>query len=281
MKHAQSDRMLAGLALAGLLLLGTASLSPARALPQCPAASPERISKPTFIVDQLWQRYRSLTPEHRCCARPCEPLVRYAAKVEENAFALNDVARNPRISEAEHDRAHDGANAMLSLRTKLAADFIQCLNETRVRGTGAAAVCGTTTLGLKAAWARWCDAYTERFRRFRNLLVATVGDNVGTWQVQSNWFRIVREGGVDGSSATIVGAPGTKLPPGKSTRPFLDLIYATALPAFPSDASLQNRMYMRFTARAIRLPGPAGTKAIDVSTLLDGPCPGSRQRPAS
>ena len=101
MMRAQSDRILSSLALAGLLLFGAAALSPARALPQCAAASPERISKPSFIVDQLWQRYRGLTPEHRCCAKPCEPLVRYAAKVEENAFALNDVARNPKVSKAE------------------------------------------------------------------------------------------------------------------------------------------------------------------------------------
>ena len=39
-------------------------------------------------------------------------------------------------------------------------------------------------------------------------------------------------------------------------------------------------MYMRYTSTVVRLPGPKGTKALDVSPLFDGPCPGSRERPA-
>lgn len=280
MKHAGLDQIIGALALTGLALLGAAAPSPAQALPQCPPASPAQISKPTFLVDQAWQRYRGLMPEHRCCAKSCEPIVRFAAKVEANALALNDIARDPKVQGAAHDRALAGFNAMSRERRLLTTDFLQCLIETRPRLVGGVQTCGVTSLDLRAAWARWCDAYAERYRKFRNLLITTVGDQVGTWQVQSNWFRITSNGGVDEGSALIVGPPGTKLPAGRSTRPFLDFINASAVGRFPPEASLQNRMYMRYTATVVRLPGPKGTKALDVSPLFDGPCPGSRERPA-
>lgn len=282
MNHAQSDRTASCIALSGLFLLGAAVLSPARALPQCGPATPTQISEPSLIVDQAWQRYRlKITPEHRCCAKPCEPIVRFAAKVETNALALNDIARDPKVQGAAHDRALAGFNAMSRERRLLTTDFLQCLIETTPKLVGGVQKCGITTLDLRAEWARWCDAYAERYRKFRQLLISTVGDNVGTWQVQSNWFRITSGGGVDEGSALITGAPGTKLPPGKSTKPFLDFINASAVGRFPPEASLQNRMYMRYTATVVRLPGPKGTKALDVSPLFDGPCPGSRDRPAN
>ena len=165
-------------------------------------------------------------------------------------------------------------------RRLLTTDFLQCLIETEPKLVGGVPKCGTTSLDLRADWAKWCDAYAERYRKFRNLLIATVGDNVGTWQVQSNWFRINSDGVVDGSSAQIVGGAATRLPPGRSTRPFLDFIYDSVVRRFPPEASLQNRMYMRYTATVVRLAGPRGTKALDVSPLIDGACPGSRDRPA-
>lgn len=281
MKYAGIDRIIRLLTLAAPFLLGVAALSPAYALPKCASATPEHISEEGYMVDMAWQRYRlRITPEHRCCAKPCEPIERFAAKVETNAFALNDIARNPKVQGAAHDRAVAGFNAMSRERRLLTTDFLQCLIETEPKLVGGVPKCGTTSLDLRADWAKWCDAYAERYRKFRNLLIATVGDNVGTWQVQSNWFRINSDGVVDGSSAQIVGGAATRLPPGRSTRPFLDFIYDSVVRRFPPEASLQNRMYMRYTATVVRLAGPRGTKALDVSPLIDGACPGSRDRPA-
>ena len=147
------DQITGALALTGLALLGAAALAPAQVLPQCPPASPARISKPTFVVDQAWQRYRGLTPEHRCCARPCEPIVRFAAKVETNALALSDLARDPKVQGAAHDRAVAGFNAMSRERRLLTTDFLQCLIETTPKLVGGVQKCGVTSLDLRADWA--------------------------------------------------------------------------------------------------------------------------------
>jgi hypothetical protein len=263
--------------LALLALLGSGE---ARALPQCAPATPAELSKPGFYVDNAWQKYRTSPPEHRCCARVCEPIIRFAARIEKNALALNDIARNPAVPKAERDRALANANALFAKRSSLGFQFLTCLVETRPRGTGAAARCGETTIADQVLeWYAWCDAFSERQRRFRELLVSTVGNSVGTWQVQSNWFRISRTGYVDDDSVAIGTAPATKLPPGRSTATFKSVITKDAnhFPAFPEGTA--NRMYMRYTASAVRLPGPAGTRALDTSVLIDGVCPGPRDRP--
>ena len=83
MKYAGIDRIIRLLTLAAPFLLGVAALSPAYALPKCASATPEHISEEGYMVDMAWQRYRlRITPEHRCCAKPCEPIERFAAKVE-------------------------------------------------------------------------------------------------------------------------------------------------------------------------------------------------------
>ena len=260
-------------------LVGGFVVPKAGALPQCAPATPAQISKPSFYVDNAWQKYRTSTPEHRCCARTCEPIIRFAAKIENNAMTLNDIARNPKVPEAERKRALANANALFSKRSSLGFQFLTCLVETRPKGTGTAARCGQTTIAnVVLEWYAWCDAFSEQQRRFRELLVSTVGDHVGSWQVQSNWFRIKPGGVVDEGSAQINGAPATKLPLGKSTTPFLNLTNRSRFPAFPELSA--TRMYMRYTASAVRLPGPAGTRALDTSTLIDGVCPGPSNRPA-
>ncbi|MFO1068539.1 MAG: hypothetical protein U1E14_08455 [Geminicoccaceae bacterium] len=252
------------------------------ALPKCAPASPETISEEGFSVDFAWQDYRKnppTTPEHRCCARVCEPIIRYAASIENNAMALNAVARNPKVPKAERDRALANANTLFERRRKLVFDFRICLAETRPKGTGAAARCGMTSFDqiVLDSYA-WCDEFAKRQQRFRDLLVSTVGNNVGSWRAQSNWFRIRQVGTVDEDSVSMRGEPSTHLPAGKGSAPFKAIITnGTSFLPFPD---LMSRMYMRFTASAVRLAGPAGTKALDTSVLIDGVCPGPRDRPA-
>lgn len=270
-----------GLALGGLLLVA-ATATGAHALPQCAPATPAQISTPKQYVDNAWQKYRGPTPEHRCCAKPCEPIIRFAARIETNALMLNAVARNPKVQEPEHSRALANANALFSKRSSLAFEFLRCYAETAPRGTGPAARCGETSVPYRTlSWYAWCDAFAARMEKFRNLLVATVGDNVGSWRVQTNLFRIGRLGFIDEDSARIEGNPLTRLPAGKSTIPFLNLTLSDAnhLPALPVSQAVLPRMYMRYTASAVRLPGPAGTKALDTSPLIDGVCPGLPDRP--
>ncbi len=112
------------------LIAMVATASPALALPQCQPASPEHIARAGFYVDNAWQKYRTnppTTPEHRCCARVCEPIIRFAASIEKNAMALNDIARNPKVPQAERDRALANANALFSKRSSLAFQFLTCL----------------------------------------------------------------------------------------------------------------------------------------------------------
>ena len=267
------------LALAAVALI--ASVQPARALPQCQPASPEHIAKAGFYVDNAWQRYRTSTPEHRCCARVCEPIIRFAASIEKNAMALNDIARNPKVPQTERSRALANANALFSKRSDLGFQFLTCLVETTPKGTGSARRCGQTTIAqLVLDSYAWCNEFAKRQQRFRDLLISTVGNNVGSWRAQSNWFRIRQGGGVDDDSVSMKGEPSTHLPAGRSTAPFKVIITndAYGFPPFPN--GLGTRMYMRFTASAVRLAGPAGTKALDTSVLIDGVCPGPRDRPA-
>ena len=262
------------------LLFAAAVPTAASALPTCAPASPARISRQGFVVDQIWQRYRGLTPEHRCCAKPCEPVARFAAKIEANAITLNEIARNPRVPQPARQKALADSNAMFAQRGDLASEFTQCLNDTRVRPGPAGSVCGEPELSdLDLAWVKWCDAFTDRLGQFRALLATTVGNSAGSWQVQSNYFRITPEGFVDLDSLSIRGYPATQLPPGKSTTPFYDLIDNLRFPHFPAGA-YQRRMYMQFTASAIRLPNTAGSPPLDTSPIVQGPCPGLTRRPA-
>lgn len=264
--------------LAAIFLL-TGLPTAARALPTCPPASPAQISTPKLQVDQIWQRYRTLTPEHRCCAKSCEPLARFAAKVEANALNLNAVARNPKVPPATRQQALADSNAMFKQRGNLSSEFIGCLNDTRPRtGPGGAACAEPTIPKVTLAWVRWCDAFTDRYGQFRDLLINTTRGSVGSWSVQSNYFRVKGAGYVDSGSASIKPYPATQLPAGKATKPFRDLIDELSFPPFPGGA-IQARMYMQFTSKVIRLPGASGPP-LDVSPILQGACPGPTSRPA-
>jgi len=262
-------------------LLATA---PARALPTCPPASPAHIAEEGFYVDNAWQRYRNdpktTTPEHRCCARVCEPIIRFAASIENNAMVLNDIARNPKVPQAERSRALTNANALFAKRRTLGFQFLTCLVETTPKGTGSARRCGQTTIAqvVLDSYA-WCNQFAKQQQRFRDLLVSMVGNNVGSWRAQSNWFRIKQGGAVDDDSVSMKGEPATHLPALKSSAPLKAIITNDAYGFTPIPQGLTNRIYMRYTASAIRLAGPAGTRALDTSTLIDGVCPGPHDRP--
>lgn len=264
--------------LAAIFLL-TGLPTAARALPTCPPASPAQISTPKLQVDQIWQRYRTLTPEHRCCAKPCEPLARFAAKVEANALNLNAVARNPKVPPTTRQQALANSNEMFKQRGNLATEFIGCLNDTRPRPGPSGTVCGEPTIPkVTLAWVRWCDAFTDGYGRFRDLLASTTGTSVGSWSVQSNFFRVKAAGYVDSGSASIKPYPATQLPAGKATKPFRDLIEELRFPPFPA-GTVQSRMYMQYTSKFIRLPGASGPP-LDTSPILQGACPGPTSRPA-
>lgn len=244
-------------------------------LPQCPAASPAQISKPNFLVDQLWQRYRNLTPEGRCCSKPCEPMERFNAKVEANAFQLDALSRDIRLSSDQRHQFYLDAQATFGLRNDIGIDFRQCLVDTRViiSGNGTKSCNGPSSDPVNLAWYSWCSDYANQFGKFSKLLADTVGTQVGSWQVQSNYFRIKNDGSVDPGSFSIRPYPSTILPAGKTTTPFKNLIGNLDFNSFPNG---QTRMYMQFTARVVRT---ADGVTLDGSPLLGGPCPGPLNRP--
>lgn len=256
-------------------LLWAAAATPALALPQCPAASPAQISKPGFLVDQLWQRYRKLSPEGRCCSKPCEPMERYNAKVEANALALDAVSRDLRVSAEQRHQAYLDAQTMFRLRNDIGQDFRECLVDTRVltAPNGTKSCNGPSIDPASLAWYVWCSAYDDRFAQFRKLLATTVGTSAGSWRVQSNYFRIRPDGVVDPGSFSINPYPASVLPAGKTTTAFKNLIGSLRFPPFPVG---QKRMYMQFTASLVRTA--SGTN-LDTSPLLGGPCPGPVNRP--
>ena len=234
--------------------------------------------RPEVSGQRSRQRYRGLNPVHRCCAKPCEPLARLAAKIEANAVALDAVARSPGLPSATVQQARRDANTMFGQRSDLAAEFIGCLNDTIPRTVAGVQTCGKPELKpLDLAWVKWCDAFTQRFGQFRALLKSAVGTSAGSWKVQSNYFRITPDGDVDPGSASIRPYPATNLPPGRSTAQFLTLINGLSFPAFPAGAT-QRRMYMQFTASAFR-PSGAGNTTLDTSPVLSGACPGFTNRP--
>jgi hypothetical protein len=232
-----------------------------------------------LVVDQIWQRCRNLTPEHRCCAKPCEPPARFDARIEANALNLNAIARNPKLPQATRQQALLDSNEMFERRGNLATEFIGCLNDTRPRAGAGGTVCGEPTLPRATlAWVRWCDDFTDSYGRFRDLLASTVGRSAGSWSVQSNHFRIKANGSVDPGPASIKPYPATRLLPGKTMTPFLDFIEDQRFLPLPGGA-VQGRMYMRFTSSATRLPGTSGPP-LDTSPILQGACPGPINRPS-
>jgi hypothetical protein len=225
-----------------------------------------------------WQNYRTLPPEHRCCAKPCAPIGKLAGKIESNADDLNAVARNPKVPAAERKRALDNFNALSKRRNDTTFQFRLCIAQSAPVGAGSSARCGKILItDSYIAWSAWCDAYSERLKQFRDLLLVNVRNSAGTWQVQSNFFRINRTGGVDDDSVAIMPPPATNLPAGKSPLAFKNFITNNAHGYPPTPSA--NRTYMRFTASAFRPSGPAGTKPIDTSVLIDGVCPGPVNRP--
>ena len=104
------SRALGGLAIA-------AAGSAAHALRQCAPATSAQISTLKQYVDNAWQKYRRAPPEHRCCAKPCEPIIRFTARIETTALLLNAVARNPKVQDPEHSRARANSNPGKSTRS--------------------------------------------------------------------------------------------------------------------------------------------------------------------
>ena len=266
-------------------------LSPsANALPSCPAATPVSISTPGMKVDQTWQRYRGLPSQHRCCAKVCEPLATFAAKVEYNALALNTLARDPTISQPTRQQALRDANAMFALRFDLAVDFTDCQTATRPRA-GATLIaaeqapvqaCGAVDDPVALAWAKWCDAYSVTTQKVQDLLAKSIGTAVGEWKVESDYFRIRADGGIDPTTVSIKPSPATKLPAGKTTKPFADLLKAMRFSPLPVNGG-QTEMWMRVRNSAVRQPGGGDQDGnpINSSWLIRPPCPGPSTRPAS
>lgn len=266
---------------ASLLWLLASIVAPgvAAALPSCPPASPAQISDPRFLVNTAWQRYRNLTPTHRCCAKPCEPIQRLAAKIEASGIQLDAVARNPRLPSEVKSRARTEANAMFALRLDLSAEFVGCLNDTIPRNGPGGQVCGKPDMPtVDLAWMKWCDAFLGQSGRFRDLLVSKVGTRAGSWSVRTNYFRILPNGTVDDDSGSlsILGAPSTRLPPGATAQQFRDLVQAMRLPPFPNGTGLR-RMYMQLSASVLRQTG--SNQTLITSPILGGPCPGFSTRP--
>ena len=259
------------------LLLWLPVSATAAALPQCPPASPAQISKPGFLVDQLWQRYRKLTPEGRCCSKPCEPMERYNAKVEANALALDSLSRDPRVPSDQRHQLYLDAQTMFRLRNDIGVDFRECLVDTRViTAPGGAKSCNGPSIDPSSLrWYAWCGDFADQFGRFRKLLVDTVGKQAGSWRVQSNYFRIKSDGSVDPGSFSIKPYPASFLPAGETNTPFRNLLGSLHFKPFPDG---QSRMYMQLTARVVRTPGTGGV-TLDASPLLGGACPGPRDRP--
>ena len=264
-------------ALASSLFLA-ATMLPAdvQALPQCGPAVPAEVGVAKLYAYNSWQSYQTSSPEDRCCAKPCLAFGEYAGALEKNADALNRTARDPKVPAAERKVALDAFNLVSKKRTDVTFQFLQCFAQGRVKGAGATRRCGTILFtDRELAWAKVCTGYAQRVAALDSLLIRNVGNNVGTWQVQTNWFRFDSGGGAELNSIFI--APTTRLPPGQTATPYKNFIGKTLLGSLPD----QQRMYMRMTARVVRAPGPAGTKAVPASALIDGPCPGPINRPAN
>lgn len=235
-------------------------------LPTCPAASPERISRPAMSVDQAWQRYRGLLPEHRCCAKVCEPIARLAAKIEDSTLRLYSIAAIGRLPTAAQQEVLRNASAMAISRGDLIDQFNDCLIATRPRvGTGGP-LCGKPAAVQQPLlqWAKWCAGFTDRQRELDSLLVKTVGSVAGTWQFTAN-VKINDFGQAQSGSYEAV------LPPGKSAKPLLDLIQKMQFDGFADGRVSSARM--TFASKAVHVAGLAGSP-FTISSAIAGPCPG-------
>ena len=263
--------------LATAFLFAVAVLPPdARGLPQCGPAFPDEVGATGQAAFNAWKSYQQLSPENRCCAKSCLALGEYAGILEKNADALNKTARNPKVPAAERKLALDVFNGVNKKRNDVAAQFRACQTQAMAQGTGALRRCGTILIpSIDFVWAKICRDYAQKVDLLSRILIDDVGNNVGSWQMQTNWFRINRFGELERSSLFV--APTTRLPPGQTVDRYTTLLQDTDLGRLPDDT----RMYMRMTLRAIRTPGPAGTKAVLASKLIDGPCPGPINRPVN
>lgn len=263
--------------LASALLFAVVVLATdARALPQCGPAEPPTVGVAKLYAYNAWQDYQDSSPEDRCCAKDCLALGEYAGVLEENADALNKTARNPKVPAAERKLALDAFNVVSKNRNDVTFKFQQCFVQARVKGIGASRRCGTILFSdREIAWAKVCTKYAQRADALSKLLIQNVGNNVGTWQFKTNWFRVNSIGSAELDS--IFSDVTTRLPPGETVTTYRNFVGKTQLGALPD----VQRMYMRMTARVVRGPGPAGTKAVPASIFIDGPCPGPINRPAS
>lgn len=280
-----------GLAAAALAVaLFGSSPHQAQAAETCPPATPARISTPALVVDQIWQRYRTLSPpQWRCCAKVCEPPARFAAKVEDNALALNAIARDPNVSSAARSQALRDSNAMFALRGDLAAEFTDCLNDTRPRASiammpampmQADPSCALPDEPLELRWAKWCDGFSKRYQQVQDRLARSIGSAAGTWKVETGYFRIKADGSVDPTTVMIKPSPATVLPPGTTAKAFSDLIKGQR---FDPLLGGQKQMWMSYKNSAIRRPGDTDMDGppLNSSVIIRPPCPGPTERPAS
>jgi hypothetical protein len=263
--------------LATALLLAVVGLPrDARGLPHCGPAFPDEVGVAGQAAFNAWKSYQQSSPENRCCAKNCLPLGEYAGILEENADALNRTARNAKVPAAERKLALDAFNGVNKKRNDVTAQFRLCQTQALVRGTGALRHCGKIAISPdELAWARICRKYAQKVDLISKVFIDDVGNNLGSWQLQTNWFRINRFGELELNSLFV--SPTTRLTPGQTADKYMILLQDTDLGRLPDDT----RMYMRMTIRAIRTPGPAGTDAVLASKLIDGPCPGPINRPVN
>lgn len=247
------------------------------ALPQLGQAAPATVGVANNFAYNSWQQYQRSSGETRYCARECLGLGRYAGILEVNTVNLSRLAANPALSDAEHKRILADYTAVSKKRNDVTFDFLQCFTQSRP----VAGRCGIIRFpAAELGWAQWCADFAGRVKKLNDLLIQKVGSNVGTWQIQSNLVRISHAGDVEPDSIFIAPSPGTILPPTTTPTVFRNFIAKSAIGEFPVISAVQVRMYMPFTARVIRLPGPAANKALPASLFIPGNCPGPVNRPA-
>lgn len=101
------------------LLLTVTFSAVAQALPQSGSAEPPTVGVVGRYAYNSWQNYQTASGVERYCALDCLGLGRYAGILEENAEALNQLARNPKLSDADHRQALADFNAVSKRRNEL------------------------------------------------------------------------------------------------------------------------------------------------------------------
>jgi hypothetical protein len=136
----------------------------------------KHIGRRGYLVDQAWQFYRELekTAPLRVgwcnCAKRCEPIDRYAAKIEAQAFLAKDASVDPKVRPKLRNKYAKRSSELFAQRNETVNTFRSCLDETRPPISMASQSYPVTekklegcvdNLSLKADWALWCAEYKE------------------------------------------------------------------------------------------------------------------------